>query len=142
MSKYELKTRVNDGDVIAFLNSIENEKRKEDAFRALDLIQELSGEEPRMWGKSIVGFGSYHYKYKSGQEGDWMRIGFSPRKQSLTMYIMNGFSRYDSLLSKIGKHKTGVGCLYIQKWEDVDEKVLRELVRESLNYMEKKYPPN
>ena len=86
----------------------------------LEMMQELTGEKPEMWGPSIVGFGSYHYKYASGREGDWFLTGFSPRKQSLTLYIMSGFSRYEELMEKLGKYKTGKSCLYIKKLEDVD----------------------
>jgi hypothetical protein len=137
MRKYELKTKVNDADVLEFLNSVENTKRRQDSFAILDIMSEITGEEPKMWGKSIVGFGSYHYVYASGQEGDWMAIGFSPRKQSLTLYIMSGFKAYDELLAKLGKYKTGKSCLYINKLEDVDEGVLRELIRESFLWMTK-----
>ena len=89
-----------------------------------------------MWGPTIVGFGSYHYKYESGREGDWFKTGFSPRKTSLTLYIMPGFNRYDELMQKLGKHKTGQSCLYINKLEDVDMDVLRELVKLSYDYMD------
>lgn len=93
-----------------------------------------------MWGSSIVGFGSYHYQYASGREGDWPIVGFSPRKQNLTLYIMNGFDRYESLLARLGKHKTGKSCLYLNKLEDVDLQLLRELIQESVAYMKNKYP--
>ncbi len=115
-----------------FLNSVENEKRREDSFVVLDLMKEVTGEKPVMWGTSIVGFGSYHYKYASGREGDWFVVGFSPRKQSMTLYIVDGFGNYDLLLRDLGKYKTGKSCLYINKLEDVDQKVLRELVKQSV----------
>ena len=124
----ELKTQKNDGDVEDFLSSVENEKRREDCRAVIDLMREVTGEEPTMWGSSIVGFGSYHYKYESGREGDWFLTGVSPRKQNLTLYIMAGFSRYDELMDKLGKHKTGRSCLYINKLEDIDRGTLRELV--------------
>lgn len=133
----ELKTKLNDGDVVAFLNGVENEKRREDSFVVLDLMKEVTGEEPKMWGPSIVGFGSYHYKYASGREGDWMLVGFSPRKQSLTLYIMSGFAAYDDLMSKLGKFTTGKSCLYIKKIEDVDQETLKELVRQSVDHVAK-----
>lgn len=128
----ELKTQKNDANVEAFLNSVENEKRREDGFVVLDLMKEVTGEEPTMWGTSIVGFGSYHYKYASGREGDWFVVGFSPRKQNMTLYIIDGFDNYNTLLAKLGKHKTGKSCLYINKIEDVDQDVLRELVKQSV----------
>lgn len=138
MGTYELKTRLNDGDVLDFLNSIEHEKRREDGLRLLDIFSEVTQEDPKMWGKSIVGFGTYHYKYESGQEGDWMAVAFSPRKQNLSLYIMPGVERYNELLDKLGKHKIGKSCLYINKLEDVNEKVLREIIRHSYHLMTRK----
>lgn len=135
----ELKTSKNDGSVDDFLQSVEHPKRKADSLVVLELMKEITGEPPVMWGKSIVGFGSYHYTYASGRSGDWMKTGFSPRKQSLTLYIMNGFSNYDALLSKLGKFKTGKSCLYINKLEDIDMDVLKSLVRESVQAMTEKY---
>jgi hypothetical protein len=131
----ELKTKENDQSVEAFLNGVEHEKRREDSFTLLKLMAEVTGEQPRMWGDSIIGYGKYHYKYASGREADWFLTGFSPRKQSLTLYIMSGFDQYDSLLGKLGKYKTGKSCLYINKLEDVDMEVLRELVRQSAQHM-------
>lgn len=127
----EVKTKKNEASVEGFLKSVENEKRREDSFVVLDLMKEVTGEKPTMWGTSIVGFGSYHYKGASGREGDWMKVGFSPRKQNMTLYIMDGFGSYDSLLDKLGKYKTGKSCLYINKLEDVNQTVLRELVKQS-----------
>lgn len=127
-----MKTQKNEASVEGFLNSVENEKRREDSFVVLDLMKEVTGEKPVMWGTSIVGFGSYHYKYASGREGDWFVVGFSPRKQSMTLYIVDGFGNYDLLLRDLGKYKTGKSCLYINKLEDVDQKVLRELVMQSV----------
>jgi hypothetical protein len=100
-------------------------------------MKTITKSEPQMWGTSIVGFGSYHFKYKSGREGDWFITGFSPRKQSLTLYIMSGFGRYDELLNKLGKYKTGKSCLYIKRLEDVDIKVLGKIIRESVKRMSK-----
>ncbi len=128
----EPKTKKNNASVEGFLQSGENEKRRADSFVVLDLMKEVTNEEPAMWGTSIVGFGSYHYKFASGREGDWMKVGFSPRKQNMTLYIMDGFGSYDSLLQNLGKYKTGKSCLYINKLEDVDQTVLRELVRQSV----------
>ena len=131
----ELKTKVNDGDVHAYLNSVENERRRSDSFAVLELMQEVTGHEPRMWGSSIIGFGNYRYKYASGREGEWPLVGFSPRKQNLTLYIMSGFDNYDTLLSDLGKYKTGKSCLYINKLDDVDVATLRDLIEQSVAHM-------
>lgn len=131
----ELKTQKNDASVENFLNGVENERKRADAWAILKLMQEVTGEKPFMWGKSIIGFGTYRYEYKSGREGEWMLTGFSPRKQNLTLYIMSGFSEYDTLLEKLGKHKTGKSCLYINKLADVDTDVLRELVKLSTKHV-------
>ena len=135
----ELKTKPNDASVEDFLNKVTDEKRRRDCFVILDLMKEVTGQEPRMWGDSIVGFGSYHYKYKSGHEADWLLTGFSPRKRDLTIYIMSGFDRYEKLLEKLGKYRTGKSCLYIKKIEDIDQSILKELVRESVEYVAKIY---
>ena len=135
----ELKTRQNDGDVDAYLDSVENPRRREDALRVLALMREITGEAPRMWGSSIVGFGSYHYTYASGREGDWPVVGFAPRKQNLVLYIMPGFARYEALLARLGKHRTGKSCLYVNKLDDIDPDVLEELVRESVAEMKRRY---
>ncbi len=133
----ELKTKRNKGDVEAYLNSVENEVKRRDSFTVMELMKEVTGEEPEMWGDSIVGYGTYHYKYASGREGDWMLTGFAPRKQNLTLYIMPGFEHYEKLLGNLGKHKIGKSCLYINKLEDIDQDVLRELVRRSVEHMKK-----
>jgi len=133
----ELKTKRNKGDVDAFLDSVGNEKRRQDSFTVLELMKQVTGKKPEMWGDSIVGFGSYHYKYASGREGNWFLVGFSPRAQNLTLYIMAGFDTYETLLGKLGKHTTGKSCLYIKRLEDVDMDVLKELVRRSVEHMEK-----
>jgi len=133
----ELKTKRNKGDVEAFLNSVPDEKKRRDSFTVLELMKQVTGKKPEMWGDSIIGFGSYHYKYASGREGDWFVTGFSPRKQNLTLYIMSGFDEYEQLLSKLGKHSTGKSCLYIMKIEDVDMDALKELVKQSVEHMEK-----
>lgn len=131
----ELKTQLNDGSVADFLNGVENEKKRADSFAVLELMKEVVGAEPQMWGTSIIGFGSYRYKYASGRENDWFLAGFSPRKQSLTLYIMSGFDEYDEVMSRLGKYKTGKSCLYINKLEDVDMAVLKELVTKSVAHM-------
>jgi hypothetical protein len=129
------KTQKTDAGVTEFLESVPNERKREDSFAILELMQEVTGEEPVMWGTSIVGFGSYRYKYASGREGEWPLVGFSPRKQNLTLYIMSGFDAYDSLLAVLGEYKTGKACLYINKLDDVDEGTLRELVKQSVDHM-------
>jgi hypothetical protein len=131
----ELKTQPNQGSVVDYLNSVKNEKRRADSFSILELTQEVTGEEPLMWGDSIVGFGTYRYKYASGRQAEWFLTGFAPRKQNLTLYIMSGFSNYEQLLGQLGKYKTGKSCLYINKLEDVDINVLRKLIKESVDHM-------
>jgi hypothetical protein len=137
MAKTEVKTKVNEASVTEFLNSVEDEQKRKDSFEVLKLMKQVSKEDAKMWGSSIVGFGSYHYKGASGREGDWMLIGFSPRKQNLTLYIMPGFERYPELMKKLGKYSTGKSCLYIKKLSDVDVTVLKELMTESLKVMKK-----
>lgn len=131
----ELKTQKTEASVEAFLNTVEHDRKRADSFEILNLMKEVTGEEPVMWGPSIIGFGSYHYKYASGRDADWFLTGFSPRKQNLTLYIMSGFDAYDKLLAKLGKYKTGKSCLYINKLEDVDMDVLRDLVKKSVEHM-------
>lgn len=131
----ELKTKPTNEDVHAFINSIADEQRRQDSQAILALMQEATGAEPQMWGDSIVGFGHYHYKYASGREGDWFLTGFAPRKQNLTLYIMAGFEQYNTLLARLGKHKTGKSCLYLKRLADVDCDILRELVRQSAAHM-------
>ena len=135
MAKAEVKTKVNDASVTEFLNSVADEQRRSHCFEILKMMKQVTKEEPKMWGSSIVGFGSYHYKGKSGREGDWMLTGFSPRKQNLTLYLMGGFETHAALLKKLGKYTTGAGCLYIKTLKDVDKKVLKELVQASVRRM-------
>ena len=131
----ENKTRPIEQSVVDFLNGVEHKTRREDGFALLELMKEITGEDAVMWGSSIVGFGRYHYKYDSGREGDMPLVGFSPRKQSMTLYIMPGFDEYEDLLASLGKHKIGKACLYVNKIADVDEDVLRKLVRRSYEHM-------
>lgn len=131
----EIKTKKNEASVEEFLNSIENEKRKADSFVVLELMKKITEDVPSMWGPSIIGLGHHHYKYTSGRENDWFLTGLSPRKQSLTLYIMNGFSHYDEILSRLGKYKTGKSCLYINKLEDIDMIVLEELITASVEFL-------
>jgi len=135
----DMKTVPTSADVVKFLKSVENVRRRDDSLEVLELMKEVTGEKPVLWGPSIVGFGKYHYKYDSGREGDFLITGFSPRKQSLTLYIMPGFDKYAGLMSRLGKHKTGKSCLYINKLEDIDREVLRELIDLSYKYMREKY---
>lgn len=135
MAKAELKTKVNKASVTTFLNKVKDEATRKDCFEILKIMKQVTKEEPKMWGASIVGFGSYHYKSKSGREGDWMLTGFSPRKQNLTLYLMGGFDEQKDLLKKLGKYKTSVGCLYIKRLDDVDKKVLKTLVTASVKRM-------
>jgi hypothetical protein len=133
----ELKTRPTDNSVVDYLNTIKNEKKRADSFTILELMKDVTGEKPIMWGDSIIGFGTYRYKYASGRQAEWFLTGFAPRKQSLTLYIMSGFSTYDDLLGKLGKYTTGKSCLYIKKLADIDMKILRDLVQHSVEHMKK-----
>jgi hypothetical protein len=133
----ELKTKKNEGSITKFLDGVKDEKKRQDSYTILKLMKLVTKSEPKMWGTSIVGFGSYHYKYASGREGDWFVTGFSPRKQNLTLYIMSGFSKYPELLKKLGKFKTGKACLYINKIEDINLSVLKELIKQSVAYLQK-----
>ncbi|NNJ53998.1 MAG: DUF1801 domain-containing protein [Ignavibacteriaceae bacterium] len=137
MAKAENKTKPTKADVEKFLNSIKDENRREDSFKIIKLMKQITKAEPKMWGSSIVGFGNYHYKYASGREGDWFFAGFSPRKQSLTIYAMTYLENYPDILKRLGKYKTGKGCLYINKLEDVDMKVLKELIITSIKKLKK-----
>jgi hypothetical protein len=137
--KSDLKTRVNDLSVEDFLNSVDDNKKREDCFDILRIMEEVTGEKSKMWGSSIIGFGSYRYKGAGGREGDWMLTGFSPRKQNLVLYLMGGLDLQEDLLKKLGKHKTGVGCVYIKKVDDVNIEILKELVNESVKRMKNLY---
>ena len=128
MANAELKTKKTTASVSAFIDSIPDQKRREDCRKVATLMQNAIKAEPRMWGANVVGFGDYHYRYDSGRENDWFIAGFSPRKQNLTLYLMTGVERYRQLLGRLGKHKTGKGCLYIKDLDDVDLDVLSELV--------------
>jgi len=138
---YKLKTKLNDASVEDFLNTLGDEQKKEDSFRLLDIFTKVSTQEPKMWWSSIIGFGTYHYKYASGQEWDWMRTGFSPRKGAISLYIMPGynFDNMQELLWKLGKYKTGKSCLYIKRLSDVDINVLEEIITLGLKEMKEKY---
>lgn len=131
----ENKTKAKKASVSGFLKKVPDKNRREDCLKVLEIMKDVTGEEPEMWGSSIVGFGRYHYKYESGREGDAPLTGFSPRKGDLTLYITTGFEPFSDLMSGLGKHKTGKSCLYIKKLDDVDLSVLRKLVEKSVKRM-------
>jgi hypothetical protein len=133
----ELKTKKTAASVDAFLAAIPDEQRREDCRTIAKLMQQATKAKPRMWGPSIVGFGDYHYKYPSGREAEWFIMGFSPRKQNLTMYLMAGSKKDPALLKNLGKHSTGQSCLYIKRLADVDLKVLQQLIDGSLKVPER-----
>ncbi|HEX5964298.1 MAG TPA: DUF1801 domain-containing protein [Pyrinomonadaceae bacterium] len=131
----ELKTKPTNASVEKFLQQIPDETRREDCRQVARIMEEITGEKPVLWGPSIVGFGTYHYKYASGHEGDWPIAAFSPRKQDLTVYIMPGFAEYSDLMEKLGKHGTGKSCLYIKRLSDIHVPTLKKLIRQSVKRM-------
>jgi Domain of unknown function (DU1801) len=131
----ELKTKPTTESVSTFLNKVADKTRREDCFAVLEMMRDVTKEEPTMWGSSIVGFGRYRYKYESGREGEWPITGFSPRKGDLTLYIVPGFEIAPDLMKRLGKYKTGKSCLYIRKLADVDRKVLKQLLEKSVKKM-------
>lgn len=135
----ELKTKPNDLDVDAFIASVEPAWKREDLKKLTAMLKKLTREQPVMWGNSIVGFGTYHYKYKTGREGDWFLAGFSPRKRNISIYIANGFEGAEATLAQLGKHKKSVGCLYIKRLEDIDVTVLQELFAKSIAGIKNRY---
>jgi hypothetical protein len=137
----ELKTKVTRASVKEFISKVPDQTKQQDSLALVKLFQKITGEQPKMWGPSIIGFGKYHYKSeRSSQQGDWPLTAFSPRKQNLTIYIMLGFADYSDLLKKLGKHKiSGGSCLYINKLSDVDMGVLEQLIKKSFLLMKKKY---
>ncbi len=136
----ELKTKLNDASVVKFLASIENEQQQKDSFEILELMKALTKEEPKMWGDAIIGFGTYHYTYASGRKGDWMRIGLSPRKGKISLYLMCEIELQKDILDRIGKYKSGKSCFYINKLSDVNRDVLIELIQSAIDKMDKLYP--
>ncbi len=132
----ELKTKPTTVSVSDFLEGVDDEERRRDCITVAKIMKKATGSDPKMWGPSIVGFGDHHYKYESGRELDWFLTGFSPRKRELTLYIMPGFDRYDDLMAKLGKYKTGKSCLYIKRLADIDLKVLQTLVETSVRHMQ------
>ena len=130
MAKAEIKTKQTDASVAKFLKGLDDEQQRADSEKVLDMMQRITGEEPKMWGSSIIGFGMTTYKSPAtGREVDWVRIGFSPRKGNLSLYVLHHSGGHEELLGKLGKHKTGKGCLYIKRLSDVDEKVLEKIVK-------------
>ena len=134
----ELKTKAHSGDVLAFINAVEDEQKKADSLQILQIMKEVTGEEPQMWGGSIVGFGSYHYKYASGREGDWFLTGFSPRKQNISIYLICDLASWQGL-DQLGKYKIGKSCLYIKRLSDIDLEVLKDAIKDSIADLQEKY---
>jgi hypothetical protein len=128
----ELKTKKTKASVEQFISTVEDEQKRDDCYALIKMIQKATGEKPSMWGAAIIGFGKYHLKYESGRELDWFQVGFSPRKQNLTIYILPGFAEENALLKKLGKYKTGKGCLYIKKLSDVNTEILQQLLDRSV----------
>lgn len=137
---YEAKTRPTEISVADFIAAVENPKRRADAETLCALFEEISGEPPKMWGPSIIGFGSYHYRYASGHEGDAPRLGFSPRKAQTVVYVMSGFKGQEEMIARIGKVKTSVSCMYVNRLDQIDMGVLREMAVASLAQMHEQYP--
>ena len=137
---YELKTKETDNSVIEFIEQVDSPKKREDAYRLLDIFTETTGFEAKMWGPSIIGFGSYHYKYASGHEGDAPLAGFSPRKAKISLYFEQGEPKREELLKQFGKHTTGKACVYVNKLADIDVDVLKTLIKESVSFTQKMYP--
>lgn len=135
----ELKTQETDADPIAFVNAVENKRRREDSLVILELLKKISNRDPKMWGESLVGYGAYNYQQKSGQSGRWPIIGFSPRKSALVIYIMPGFKEFSEQMEKLGKFKNSVSCLYITRLANIDLDVLEDLMRQSVAVMKQRY---
>lgn len=137
---YKLKTQETDESVISFIESIDSDKKKSDAYKLLEIFTETSGYPAKMWGESIIGFGSYHYKYPTGHEGDAALVGFSPRKAKISLYFATGDEQRKALLSELGKHTSGAACVYINKLDDVDSDVLKKLILQSIEFLQNLYP--
>ncbi|MEZ4997507.1 MAG: DUF1801 domain-containing protein [Bacteroidales bacterium] len=137
----ELKTKKNDADVNEFINSFaDTEQKRRDSFELLKLMREFTGFEPKMWGASIIGFGQYHYKSeRSSQEGDWPLVGFSPRKAAISLYVYTGAPEHEHLLEGLGKFKKGAACIYVKKLSDINQDVLKNLMKNTIEYLQKKH---
>ncbi|MEH7081702.1 DUF1801 domain-containing protein [Neobacillus drentensis] len=137
---YQQKTKETEHSVIEFIEQVDSPKKREDAYKLIDIFTETTGFEAKMWGPSIIGFGSYHYKYESGHEGEAPLVGFSPRKAKISLYFAPGETKREELLKNFGKHTTGKACVYINKVADIDVSVLKELITESIQFLQKTYP--
>lgn len=138
----KIKTTETDSSVIDFINTVAEDPKRNDAFELLKIMEEVTGFEPKMWGSGIIGFGSYHYKYESGHEGEAPLTAFSPRKDAISLYLSSSFENKEELLSKFGKHKAGKGCIYIKKLSDINTEILKQMISLSVNYLKKSYPSN
>lgn len=139
---YKQKTKEVDNSVIEFIETVESDRKKEDAYRLLDIFTRVTEYEAKMWGPSIIGFGSYHYKYATGHEGDAPLTGFSPRKAKISLYFATGDTEREELLKELGKHTSGKACVYVNKLDDIDVKVLEQLIVRSIKFLREKYPEN
>ena len=137
---YELKTKETDNSVIEFIENVENPKKREDAYKLVDIFTETTGLPAKMWGPSIIGFGSYHYKYASGHEGDAPKVAFSPRKAKISLYLTTSEGVREKLLNELGKHTTGKMCVYVNKLADIDVEVLKEFITETVKFVDETYP--
>jgi hypothetical protein len=137
---YQQKTKETENSVVEFIESVESSKKREDAYKLVDVFTEATGYNAKMWGPSIIGFGSYHYKYESGHEGDAPLVGFSPRKAKISLYFAPGDTKREELLNDFGKHTTGKGCVYINKVADIDISVLKVLIEQSVQFLQGTYP--
>ncbi|WHX41039.1 DUF1801 domain-containing protein [Mesobacillus sp. AQ2] len=137
---YELKTKENDHSVISFIESVESPKKRDEAYKLLDIFTETTGYQAKMWGPSIIGFGSYHYKYESGHDGDAPLVGFSPRKAKISLYFATGDTEREALLKDFGKHTSGKACVYINKVDDIDTEILKALIHQSVAFLKERYP--
>lgn len=136
---YKLKTQPRNTDVLAFIDAVDHPKKKEDAYKLLDIFSETTGIEPKMWGESIIGFGQYHYTYATGHEGDAPLVGYSPRKARFSLYFATGDEKRKDLLQEFGKHKAGKGCVYVNKLDDIDVDVLKKLIDQSISFLTETY---
>lgn len=137
---YEQKTKENDSSVIEFIESVDSPKKREEAYKLLDIFTETTGCKAKMWGTSIIGFGSYHYQYASGHEGDAPLVGFSPRKAKISLYFATGDSKREELLKDFGKHTAGKACVYINKVADINVDILKALINQSITFLNETYP--
>jgi hypothetical protein len=140
MSKYENKTKATEANVIQFIEAVDNEQKRKDSYRLIELMSEATGHEAKLWGPSIIGFGSYHYKYASGHEGDAPMLGFSPRKAAISLYVSMGMESEQPLIEKLGKCTMGKACIYVKKLGDINEDALKALMSNTLKFLHERYP--